>query len=159
MNPDGSLINTPGPRSAAYTAFLAPILPTNNGFDFHVYYTPGAQTDHARTLHARIRKEFPELRIYRFWDRPVGPHPTAMFEVNVFDPHQTGALFSWLAVNRGPCSVLIHPNTADELADHTVLASWMGTPLELRTKMFLERKGVGATTPAAPAASEVVVGE
>jgi hypothetical protein len=34
----------------------------------------------------------------------LGPHPVAMFEVNVFDPHQTGALFSFLAVNRGPCS-------------------------------------------------------
>lgn len=34
----------------------------------------------------------------------VGPHPTAMFEVNTFTPHQTGALFSWLVVNRGPCS-------------------------------------------------------
>ena len=33
-----------------------------------------------------------------------GPHPVAMFEVNVFDPHQTGTLFSFLAVNRGPCS-------------------------------------------------------
>lgn len=68
-----------------------------------------------------------------------------MFEVNVFDPHQTGALFSWLAVNRGPCScvvgpsslayqdlirsacrVLIHPNTGDALKDHSELATWMG---------------------------------
>ncbi|KAJ6493517.1 DOPA-like domain-containing protein [Mycena vitilis] len=59
-----------------------------------------------------------------------------MFEVNVFTPHQTGALFSWLAVNRGPCSVLIHPNTDDELADHTTLATWMGTPLPLKTDIF-----------------------
>ena len=27
-----------------------------------------------------------------------------MFEVNTFNPHQTGTLFSWLTVNRGPCS-------------------------------------------------------
>jgi len=63
-----------------------------------------------------------QFRIYKFWDKPVGPHPVAMFEVNsrsslipdllfivfsqvnVFNPHQTGTLFSWLAVNRGPCS-------------------------------------------------------
>ena len=34
----------------------------------------------------------------------TGPHPTAMFEVNTFTPHQTGVLFSWLTVHRGPCS-------------------------------------------------------
>lgn len=69
-----------------------------------------------------------KLRIYKFWEKPVGmcstpwicllpfvtrypelfvrqgPHPTAMFEVNTFNPHQTGAFFSWLTVNRGPCS-------------------------------------------------------
>ena len=35
-------------------------------------------------------------------DHFPGPHPTAMFEVQTMTPHQTGALFSWLAVNRGP---------------------------------------------------------
>lgn len=30
-----------------------------------------------------------------------------MFEVNTFTPHQTGVLFSWLVVNRGPCSYAI----------------------------------------------------
>lgn len=92
-----------------------------------VYYMQSvpAEAKFARELHERIRREFPELRIYRFWDKPVGmflilsivwyrylttktcflgPHPVAMFEVNVFNPHQTGALFSWLTVNRGPCS-------------------------------------------------------
>ncbi|KAF8906307.1 DOPA-like domain-containing protein [Gymnopilus junonius] len=94
---------------------------------------PSSQSESlfAKELHERIRREFPELRIYRFWDRPVGPHPTAMFEVNTFDPHQTGALFSWLAVNRGPCSVLIHPNTDDPYRDHTERAIWMGRPWPL----------------------------
>lgn len=44
-------------------------------------YISAAQTAHARKLHERIRREFPELRVYRFWDRPVGPHPVPMFEV------------------------------------------------------------------------------
>ncbi|KAF8202332.1 DOPA-like domain-containing protein [Pholiota molesta] len=54
-----------------------------------------------------------------------------MFEVNTFNPHQTGALFSWLTVHRGPCSVLIHPNTGDAHKDHTELMSWMGRPWPL----------------------------
>jgi aromatic ring-cleaving dioxygenase len=68
-----------------------------------VYYTKD-EIEYARSLHERIRREFPELRIYQFWEKPVGPHPIPMFEVNVFTPHQTGAFFSFLAVHRGPLS-------------------------------------------------------
>ncbi|KAF8634557.1 hypothetical protein AX17_004147 [Amanita inopinata Kibby_2008] len=140
LNPDGkSLYNPPAQhKSPAYDHFPHPIDPSNNGFDFHIYYIPTSpdQTDYARQLHERIRREFPELRIYRFWDRPVGPHPTAMFEVNTFTPHQTGAFFSWLVVNRGPCSVLIHPNTNDAYTDHTERATWMGTPWPLNVEML-----------------------
>ena len=82
------------------------------------------------------------MRIYKFWDKPVGmcvrlldglraehfdagPHPTAMFEVNTFSPHQTGVLFTWLVVNRGPCSyvfwvpsltVVSHPDPSRQSA-------------------------------------------
>ena len=66
-----------------------------------------------------------------------------MFEVNTFSPHQTGVLFTWLVVNRGPCSyvvlnwivcrdltapgrVLVHPNTDDAVRDHTELVTWIG---------------------------------
>ncbi|KAF9499663.1 hypothetical protein BDN71DRAFT_1383522 [Pleurotus eryngii] len=139
LNADGkSLYNPPGPKSPAYDEFPKPIDSSNNGFDFHIYYMPtvAAEARYARELHERIRREFPELRIYRFWDRPVGPHPTAMFEVNTFTPHQTGTLFAWLTVNRGPCSVLVHPNTDDSHKDHTELQSWMGRPWPLYTDML-----------------------
>lgn len=84
-----------------------------------------------------------------------------MFEVNTFNPHQTGALFCWLVVHRGPLScvfdplraartscmrrrrltgdlllsVLIHPNTDDSLKDHTEHATWMGQPWPLNTRL------------------------
>ncbi|EIW58603.1 uncharacterized protein TRAVEDRAFT_72118 [Trametes versicolor FP-101664 SS1] len=134
FNADGkSYYNPPAPRSAAYDDFPAPIKSANNGFDFHIYYHPGAaqEAKYAAELHERIRREFPELRIYKLFDRAVGPHPVPMFEVNVFTPHQTGTFFSWLVVNRGPLSVLIHPNTGDAYRDHTELATWMGTPYPL----------------------------
>jgi hypothetical protein len=51
----------------------------------------------------------PELRIYRVWDKPIGPHPVGMFEVNVFTPGKTtsflcyevGLVFLW-ETNRSP---------------------------------------------------------
>ncbi|KAM6497157.1 DOPA-like domain containing protein [Amanita muscaria] len=140
LNPDGkSLYNPPSDcLSSAYERFPSPISPNKNGFDFHIYYIPSApaEFEYARKLHERIRREFPELRIYKFWEKSVGPHPTAMFEVNTFTPHQTGAFFSWLAVHRGPCSVLIHPNTGDAIKDHTELATWMGKEWPVNLEAF-----------------------
>jgi len=77
VNPDGkSLYNPPGPRSAAYDEFPKPIDSSNNGFDFHIYYSSGvpAQAQYAKELHERVRREFPELRIYKLWDKAIGAH-------------------------------------------------------------------------------------
>lgn len=113
--------------SKAYNEFTTPITNgTRAGFDVHIYYlqTSDSEMKFASELWERIRREFPELRIYRVWDRPIGPHPVAMFEVNVFTPAQFGAFVPWLVINRGPLSVLLHPNTGDDLRDHTQLATW-----------------------------------
>ncbi|KAI0704272.1 DOPA-like domain-containing protein [Cytidiella melzeri] len=139
LNADGkSLYNPPAPKSAAYDEHPKPIDSSNNAFDFHVYYmqTDAEQLSYARELHEAIRREFPELRIYKFWEKPVGPHPTAMFEINTFTPHQTGTLFGWLVVNRGPCSVLIHPNTGNAYKDHTELVTWIGQPWPINSDML-----------------------
>jgi aromatic ring-cleaving dioxygenase len=86
----------------------------------------------------------PELRIYRFWDQPIGPHPIAMFEVNILTPAQFGAFIPWLVINRGPLSALVHPNTLDPvtgehndaLRNHTQRATWMGERVVLDTSVF-----------------------
>jgi aromatic ring-cleaving dioxygenase len=78
----------------------------------------------------------PELRIYRVWDKPIGPHPIGMFEVNVFTPAQFGAFVPWLVINRGPLSALVHPNAGDGKRDHSQRASWLGTPVSLNLRAF-----------------------
>ncbi|KAJ7670057.1 DOPA-like domain-containing protein [Mycena polygramma] len=134
LGKDGqALYNPPAPRSSAYERFVPPINQQTNGFDFHIYYRPSSamETKYARELHERIRREFPELKIYKLWDEPMGPHPTAMFEIGTSTPHETGALFSWMVVHRGPLSVLIHPITDDKYRDHSELVTWMGPPWPL----------------------------
>lgn len=87
--------------------------------------------------------QVPELRIYSVFDKPVGPHPIGMFEVNLFTPAQFGAFVPWLVINRGPLSALVHPNTGDDVRDHTQLATWMGQPFPLRIGLlrnFLKMK-------------------
>ncbi|KAJ9151364.1 DOPA 4,5-dioxygenase [Pleurostoma richardsiae] len=148
---DGKSLKNPetGVLSKAYETFPDPLdKGRRGGFDIHIYYFQNneQQTKYARELHERIRREFPELRIYRFWDRPVGPHPVSMFEVNLFTPAQFGAFIPWLTIWRGPLSVLIHPNTEEEGVDHwtgeyrnhTQRATWMGDKLPLDTSLFFK---------------------
>jgi len=67
-----------------------------------------------------------------------------MFEVNLFTPAQFGAFIPWLVINRGPLSVLIHPNSVDPITgeheeaerDHTQRATWMGDRLPLDLSLF-----------------------
>ncbi|EMC95736.1 hypothetical protein BAUCODRAFT_148615 [Baudoinia panamericana UAMH 10762] len=146
--PNAKAFINPAPTtpSQAYNAFTDPISNgTRGGFDIHIYYvqTNEDEVHFATELHERIRREFPELRIYRVWDRPVGPHPVAMFEVNVHTPQQFGAFIPWLVINRGPLSALVHPNTGDDVRDHTQLATWMGQPIPLQVgflRQFVKRK-------------------
>uniref|UniRef100_A0A8H7N0D9 Dopa 4,5-dioxygenase n=1 Tax=Bionectria ochroleuca TaxID=29856 RepID=A0A8H7N0D9_BIOOC len=141
VNPPNDSLNK------AYEEFPDPLSKgRRGGFDIHIYYFQNneEQAKHARALWERIRREFPELRIYRFWDKPVGPHPVAMFEVNLFTPAQFGAFIPWLSVWRGPLSALIHPNSEDpgvdsivtELRDHTQRAIWMGERIPLDLTLF-----------------------
>ncbi|KAF2230529.1 hypothetical protein EV356DRAFT_473437 [Viridothelium virens] len=135
-----SFVNPPSDKkSLAYTQFVSPIGNDNRGgFDIHIYFlqVDAAQVTFANELWERIRREFPELRIYKVWDRPVGPHPIAMFEVNIFTPEQFGAFIPWLIIHRGPLSALIHPNTGDFVRDHSQRATWMGEPLPLNLGML-----------------------
>ncbi|PBP17239.1 hypothetical protein BUE80_DR011932 [Diplocarpon rosae] len=146
-----SLKNTQtGILSKSYERFVEPLdNGIRGGFDVHVYYfqTNPSQLQFARELWTRIRLEFPELRIYRFWEHPVGPHPVAMFEVDLLTPAQFGAFIPWLVINRGPLSALLHPNTVsengehrEEYRDHTQRATWLGQPVMLDLGMFRERE-------------------
>ncbi|EGC41669.1 conserved hypothetical protein [Histoplasma capsulatum var. duboisii H88] len=151
-NEDGKSFRNPqhGILSKAYEEFPDPLEKGHRGgFDIHIYHYQNNpdQVNFAKALWQRIRHEFPELRIYSFFDRPIGPHTVAMFEVNLFTPAQFGAFVPWLIINRGPLSALIHPNTGDEREEernHTQRATWMGEriPLDLRVfKLMREKQG------------------
>ncbi|KAJ5396912.1 hypothetical protein N7509_005025 [Penicillium cosmopolitanum] len=145
-NEDGKSLKNPqhGKLSKAYEEFPDPLSKDRRGgFDIHIYYFQGNpdQATYAKALHERIRREFPELRVYTFWDKPIGPHPVAMFEVNIFTPAQFGAFVPWLVINRGPLSALLHPNTLGEGAleeerNHTQRATWLGDKIPLDLRLF-----------------------
>ncbi|EAQ85018.1 hypothetical protein CHGG_09032 [Chaetomium globosum CBS 148.51] len=163
---DGKSFRNPqtGVLSSAYERFTEPLdNGIKGGFDIHIYYFQNnpEQSEYARALRERIRREFPELRVYALWDRPIGPHPVAMFEVSVHSPAQFGAVVAWLAVWRGPLSVLVHPNTTEPESDlpphdrerrnHTDRAIWMGKRLPLDLSIFRPKTSAAAAAAASAA--------
>ncbi|EIL91530.1 DOPA 4,5-dioxygenase family protein [Rhodanobacter spathiphylli] len=61
-------------------------------------------------------------------DGKAGPHPIPQFEI-----HYTGEALPAILklIEASGLTALVHPLTDDDLADHTTLAHWIGTPIEL----------------------------
>lgn len=95
----------------------------------HIYYDP-ADRGTAAAIRDGIEAAFP-VRMGRWHDQPVGPHPTAMYQV-AFDPPVFPEIVPWLALNRAGLTVFVHPNTGDALADHAQHALWLGEQLPLK---------------------------
>jgi aromatic ring-cleaving dioxygenase len=91
----------------------------------HVYF--GADTrDAAQALRELIAAELGALvRIGRFHERPVGPHPAWTYQL-AFDGPEFAYVTAWLVLNHGALDVFIHPNTGDALRDHRDSAVWIG---------------------------------
>jgi aromatic ring-cleaving dioxygenase len=99
-----------------------------NGFHAHVYFDPAT-----REIAARIREDLGmkfDVRLGRWHDRPVGPHPKAMYQV-AFPPDQFAHIVPWLMLNRQGLDILVHPDTGDDVGDHADRCLWLGEKLPL----------------------------
>jgi DOPA 4,5-dioxygenase len=94
-----------------------------------VYYDGGSREAAAR-LREGIAQAFPDAVLGRWHDKPVGPHPQAMYQV-AFAPALFPTLVPFLALNREGLAVLVHPETGRQKADHLHHAMWMGAVLAL----------------------------
>jgi len=101
----------------------------------HVYYDPAHSRDRAERLRARIAEDFPQAKLGRWHDELVGPHPQSMYQV-AFPTAMLGAFVPWLMLNRDGLTILLHPETGDDLTDHTAHAAWFGAVLPLRVEVF-----------------------
>jgi len=98
------------------------------GYHAHVYYDAETR-EVACELRAAIESRF-EVVMGRWHDRPVGPHPCWSYQV-AFAPELFAEIVPWLALNHGALTVFIHPETGDDIADHTLHALWLGRQEEI----------------------------
>ncbi|KAJ7063625.1 DOPA-like domain-containing protein [Mycena amicta] len=106
---------------------------------FHIYFHQGnSEEQHyalaLRDAVLRLRRDgaFIAVPLFRVNTDPMGPHPVGSYEIWV--PSETFAsVYSYLCMNRGPLSILVHPLTREERADHEIRNSWIGPsfPLDL----------------------------
>lgn len=107
-------------------------------FHAHVYFTEET-ADQALALCEAARDRF-GLSMGRFHKKPVGPHPCWSCQL-AFMPDQFGTVVPWLALHRDGLTIFTHPQTGDDLIDHTRHAIWMGQMLPLELSQF--RKAAG----------------
>jgi len=109
--------------------------PAISQFHAHIYYDPANSRGRAERLRQRVAKDFPKAKIGRWHDELVGPHLQSMFQI-AFPAELLAAFVPWLMLNRDGLVVLLHPETGDDLADHTAHAVWFGAVLPLRLEAF-----------------------
>jgi DOPA 4,5-dioxygenase len=105
------------------------------GFHAHIYYDPVSR-DAAAWVREELGAKF-DVRLGRWHDQAIGPHPKSMYQV-AFLPQQFGEVVPWLMLNRQGLDVLIHPETGNDVQDHTANALWLGEKLELNIE-FLKK--------------------
>ena len=108
----------------------------------HIYYDAINTRRAAEQLREQIALRF-SVRLGRWHDVPVGPHPQAMYQV-AFLPTLFPIFVPWLMLNRTDLAILVHPNTGAPRDDHLVHALWMGKVLSLNGAVLKTVEDVAA---------------
>ena len=66
------------------------------------------------SLRERVAAQFPQAQVGRWHDELVGPHPQSMYQI-AFPSGMLAEFVPWLMLNRDGLTVLLHPETGDDL--------------------------------------------
>lgn len=105
-------------------------------FHAHIYFD-AASRDAAARVREGLGARF-EVQLGRWHEKPLGPHPQAMYQV-AFLPDQFGKVVPWLMLHREGLNILVHPETGDDLIDHTKHSLWLGQKLDLNIEFLRSR--------------------
>ncbi|OBZ75550.1 DOPA 4,5-dioxygenase [Grifola frondosa] len=108
---------------------------------FHIYFHKWNADEHQAALELRdavlrLRRDgaFVAVPLFRVNTDPIGPHPVGSYEI--WCPSESFAsVYSYLCLNRGDLSVLIHPLTREQRKDHEIRQTWLGSSFQLNLSM------------------------
>jgi DOPA 4,5-dioxygenase len=102
----------------------------------HVYFDDESRQE-AKRVREAVEGRF-DVRMGRWHEKMVGPHPRWSYQI-AFDPPVLDELLPWLMVNREGLTIFVHPNTGDDMADHTDYVAWLGSSVDLDIDFFKRR--------------------
>ncbi len=108
--------------------------PDISGYHAHIYYDATSKQT-ATAVREGLAAAFPESTLGSWHDEPVGPHPMGSYLI-AFGPERFADVVTWLTLNRQGLIVFVHPESGDDLADHTERAIWMGGMPDLDLSLF-----------------------
>lgn len=128
-------------------------------FHAHVYFdheSPAGVAD-ARAFMDRVRETYAataHVEVHTFVPKPAGPHPRGSFEV-LFTRELFAEVVAWLMFERpAALSILVHPLTRSQTADHTSRALWLGEQLQVDRALL---EGVDARLVASGRSEESII--
>ena len=106
--------------------------PVSDASSYHVHLYYDGDKQHAGDLRREMAHLFGDkIDIGRWRDKaPQGPHPVSHFQV-AFDRDVFPDIVTFLSLNRGDLSILLHPNTGNGYEDHTQNVMWIGPSIPL----------------------------
>lgn len=107
--------------------------PAIKDYHVHVYFDHATQ-ETAERVRDGLAERF-DVELGRIHFKAMGPHPEWMYQAK-FDPDEFSKLVPWLMLNHEGLNVLIHPQTGDDVADHSENALWLGKQLDLNIEFL-----------------------
>ena len=106
------------------------------GYHIHIYFESGkasetAARELAETINAVFSSEVEGVHKIG----KAGPHAHENYGVHV-SKEGFGKIVPWLQLNSQGLSILIHPDTGDDLKDHLEASMWLGTPVNYNMAFF-----------------------
>ena len=103
-------------------------MPKDKSYHAHVYWDSPDKKEIAMWMRPLLKSM--DCKLGTIHDKPVGPHPQAMYQVE-YTSRNRAAVENFIRQNCQHLSVLLHEDTGDHVIDHTLRARWIGLRLEL----------------------------
>ncbi len=100
----------------------------------HIYFEANT-IETAEKFYEKFQTLNLDLQVSRMIHKPIGPHPSPMFEVD-FKAEHFMTMIQFMQDHRNGLNVLIHPLSGNEILDHTDYAMFLGLKVDLNLAIF-----------------------
>ena len=100
----------------------------------HIYFELEQQAIAEELVTRLLELKLPDLKLWKFHVKKVGPHALPMGEVH-FNQSHLDEVVKCLKLNHKDLSILVHEDSGDDYKDHEN-PIWVGTPLHIDFGFF-----------------------